>query len=93
MSKILHSKLVAWIGFVIVVVATCVTFKTLKPYWWAFAADFFAFMTVFCHLASIYLCRISQTAGDKLQRCAAVFGVVAVVSIIAECIVFSFFVL
>lgn len=89
MSKILESKLAAWVALLVVIVATCLTFQMFRAYWWAFTIDFFAFMMVFCQLASVYLYRLSPIAGRKLRMCALVMGMLTILSFIGVFIAFQ----
>lgn len=89
MNKILESKICSWIALLVVVVATCFTFPMFRTYWWAFSVEFFAFMMVFCQLASLYLGKLSPVAGRKLRVCALVCGILTMVSFIAVYIAFQ----
>lgn len=89
MGKILKSKLVAWAALLIVVVVMVLSYNPLAP-WWSYSDEFFAFMMVFCQLISVYIVALSAKAVHKLQVCAAVFGILLILALIAEFFIFQY---
>ena len=87
MRNPLQSTLVAWIALVIVVIVIITTFE-YRQAWWSFFDLFFAFMMVFCQLASLYISKFNRYAGKKLQTCAAIFLILMVLAFIGEYIVY-----
>lgn len=90
MKNILESKLAAWVGLLAVIVITVAAFPLFRGYWWSFSVLFFAFMSVFSQLASLYMWKFSPIAGKKLRMCAFVMAILAVVAFIAVFIAFQF---
>lgn len=90
MKNILQSKLAAWIGLLVVLAITVVAFPMFRQYWWSFSVIFFAFMSVFCQLASLYLGGFNAIAGKKLRVCAFIMAILAIVSFIAVFVAFQF---
>lgn len=84
MNWILKSKIAGWcaMGLMIVVTVLCVTLPGVKQYWWELTDVFFAFMMVFCHLAALYLEKLSVRASKRLDTIAMVFGILAIVALI-----------
>ena len=94
MKKLLESKLTAWSAMLLVVVMVFLTFLlgTIEldcTPWWGFIAEFFCFMAVFCHLASLYLRRMNVWSARRLDTCAFVCLIVAVIGFVAEYVVFN----
>lgn len=89
MTKLVESKVTAWIAMILVVALVVISFLLRTP-WWGFIAIFFCFIAVFCHLASLYLRRMSPAAGRKLEVCALVCIILAIIGFIAEYIVCNF---
>lgn len=85
---ILRSKAVAWCALVVIVLVIIFTFS-LRPAWWAFFDEFFAFMMIFCQLVALYIMKFNGFAAKKLQICAAVFGILTLLAIIAEFIIYQ----
>ena len=88
MKNPLQSTLVAWIAFAIVIIVIVTTFQYRKA-WWNFIDLFFAFMMVFCQLASLYISRFNSYAGKKLQSIAFVCLILAVLAFIGEYIAYQ----
>lgn len=86
--KLIESKATAWVAMAIVV-SMVVMSMLLKTPWYGFIAEFFCFVGVFAHLASLYLSRMSLAAGKKLETCALVFIVLSLVAFVTEYVVFS----
>lgn len=84
MSNLRTSKGVAWAAFAIVVAAVvcAVCMPGFKHFWWQTFDIFFAFMMVFCHLAALYLYKMSLDASKKLDFLALIFGILAVIAFI-----------
>lgn len=83
MKKILKSKAMAWIVMLLVVVVIGITFR-FRTHWWAFIDIFMAFMMCFCHLASLYLQKMSRIASAKMENAAFIFGLLTVISFLVE---------
>lgn len=83
MGNILQSKIVAWFAMIIVVMAIIFTFS-LRPVWWAFFDEFFAFMMVFCQLVAVYTYPKMPYVAKKLQVIAGWCLILAVLSFIVE---------
>ena len=49
---------------------------------WEYTVLFLAFMTIFCHLASLLLIKTSKSASKKLDYIAGVLGCLAIVALI-----------
>ena len=75
-------------AFIVIILVIIFTFS-LRPAWWCFFDEFFAFMMIFCQLVALYLYRLSPYVGKKLQVCAAVFGILTILAIIAEFIIYQ----
>lgn len=84
----LRSKIVAWLAMILMILIIIFTFA-LRPAWWAFFDEFFGFMMVFCQLVAVYLLKWNPYVGKKLQVFAASFGILAILSLIAEFIVWQ----
>lgn len=83
MERILQSRAVAWFALIVVVLAIIFTFS-LRPVWWAFFDEFFAFMMVFCQLVAVYSLPKMPFVAKKLQIIAAWCLILAVLSFIIE---------
>lgn len=81
--KLIESKAVAWCAMVLVVAMVVLTMFLRVP-WYAMIAEFFCFLAVFSHLASLYLCRMSAAAAVKLEKSALVCIIIAVIAFIVE---------
>lgn len=81
--KSFNSKKSAWAA-ILAVTALIVLTSRLRPVWWCYSDEFFAFMGAFCYLCSVYISRLSRDAGRKLKSIAVVFCVMTVVALIAE---------
>ncbi|MCH5233046.1 MAG: hypothetical protein J1E78_05335 [Muribaculaceae bacterium] len=88
MTNILRSKPAAWIAFLVIIFVIVITFR-LRPVWWAFIDEFFAFMMIFSQLAAVYIFKFSYYAGKKLQVIAAICGVLMILSLIGEYIAYQ----
>ena len=87
MQNPLQSKLVAWFALAIVIIVIVTTFQ-FRQAWWDFFDLFFAFMMVFCQLASLYIKRFNPFAAKKLQTIAFICLILAILAFIAEYIVY-----
>lgn len=81
MYSILKMKGVAWGALVLIVVWLVLVLKT-PALWWCYIAPFFAFMMVFCHLAALYLNKVSNVASRKLDLIALIMGVLSIIAVI-----------
>lgn len=88
----LKSKTVAWAAFILIILVIGLTF-TLRPVWWAFSDIFFAFMMVFSHLMAVYIYKLNPFASRSLDRFALVFGILTVVALVVEVVLFQILVL
>ena len=88
MKNPLQSTFVAWIALVIVVIVIITTFQ-FREAWWSFIDLFFAFMMVFCQLASLYIGRFNIYAGKRLQLIAFICMILAVLAFIGEYIAYQ----
>lgn len=88
MKNPLESKFVAWIAFAIVVLVIITTFQ-YRGQWWSFIDLFFAFMMVFCQLASLYIRRFNPYAGKRLQSIAGICLILMVLAFIGEFIAYQ----
>ncbi len=62
---------------------------TMRPVWWMFFDEFFAFMAVFCQLVALYIMKYNQISARMLQRIALICAVLMVVAFIGEYIAFQ----
>ena len=83
MVNILQSRLVAWIAMALVVGIILFTFS-LRPAWWAFFDEFFAFMAVFCQLIAVYSMPKLTYVAQKLQYIGFICLILAILSFIGE---------
>lgn len=88
MSKLVESKITAWIAILLSVALIVLSFLLHTP-WWGFIAIFFCFIATFAHLASLYLKSMSVPAARKLETAALVCIILAVIGFIAEYLVFN----
>lgn len=88
MNKLAKSKLLAWCVLVIIVIIMFVTFDTSMP-WWSYVSEFFAFMMAFTHLLAVNFYKLNSIASSKLEKFAILFGVLMILAIIVEYIVFN----
>lgn len=89
MQRILKSKLTAWCAMILTIALIVLAFIAHTP-WWGFIAIFFLFLSVFMHIMSLYLGKISFPIGKKLDICALICIVLAVIGFIVEYIFFNF---
>lgn len=87
-NRILKSKALAWAAFVLVIAVIGISFS-LRKVWWSFSDIFFVFMMVFCHLMAVNLAKLNVFASKKLDVIALVFGVLTVIALIVEAILFQ----
>lgn len=88
MKRLLESKLAAWVAMLLVVVLV-VAVSLLRMPWWVFIAVFFCFISAFAHIAAIYLRRMSMWASGRLDFCALVCLVMAVIAFVGEFIMLN----
>ena len=89
MAKILESKITSWCAMILCVALIVLAFVAHTP-WWGFIAIFFLFVSIFMHIMSLYLGKISANMGRKLDLCALVLIILSVIGFIVEYIVFNF---
>lgn len=89
MSKLLKSRITSWCAMILTVALIVLAFVAHSP-WWGFIAIFFLFIAVFMHLMSLYLGKISAAIGRKLDFCALICIILAVIGFIVEYIFFNF---
>lgn len=87
-TKFIESKIMAWVAMILVAVVVVLSVVLRTP-WYGLIDEFFCFLGVFAHLASLYLKRMSVQASRKLDVCALVCIVLAVVAFIIEYIVYQ----
>ena len=82
--------LLAILALIISIVYIAVTFRFRKELgWWAFADCFALFMTVFTWLMSLLISRMIPHSGMVLSKIALAFGILFVISIVGEYIIYS----
>jgi len=86
MGSILNMKSISWVALVLIVAWLVLQLNTPEP-WWSYIAIFLAFMTVFCHLSSLYIKKVSNAASRKLDFIALIVGVMFIVSAVVLLIV------
>lgn len=79
---IVKSKELSWAALGFVLVWIVIQIRTPEP-WWAYTCVFFAFMMVFCHLAALYIEKISFQASRKLDLISLICGILFILSLIA----------
>lgn len=87
MTKLIESKAVAWIAMTLVAAMVVISVLLRTP-WYGLIAEFFCFLGVFSHLASLYLSRMSVSAGRKLETVALVCLLLAIIGFVVEYFVF-----
>lgn len=88
MKNPLQSTLVAWLALAIVVIVIVATFR-FREAWWNFIDLFFAFMMVFCQLASLYIGKFNPYAGKTLRSISFVCLILMVLAFIGEYIAYQ----
>ena len=86
MKKVMQSKTMAWAAMILVAALVVILFIMHTP-WWGFIAVFFVFMSVFSHLAALYIRRMSPAAANTLENVAFICILLGVAGIIVEYIV------
>lgn len=91
MTKSAYNIIGTLIGLVAVIIFIVCTFGFRKQFgWWAFMDVFALFMCVFSHLMALMLRRMSIYAAKRMDMFAMVFGVLFVITLIAEFIIYSY---
>lgn len=85
--RLLESKIAAWTAMILVTAMVVMSVALHTP-WYGFIAVFFFFIGVFSHLAAIYLRKMSIRASNKLEKCAFIAIILAVLAFIIEYILF-----
>lgn len=85
MYEILKSKTVAWLAFILVIVAVVSTFG-LRSEWWTFCDIFFIFMATFSHLIAVNISKFNAYASRKLDTAALVFAILFIIALAGECV-------
>lgn len=88
MGQIIKSKAIAWSAMVLTILLIVLAFISHSP-WWGFIAIFFLFLGVFAHIVSLYFYNFNRTVGRKLDVCAFVCIILAVLGFIAEYVIFN----
>lgn len=83
MHKILKSKIVAWLAFILVIVSVVCTFG-LRTEWWTFCDIFFIFMAAFSHLVAVNISGFNAYAAGKLDITASVFVILFILALTGE---------
>lgn len=86
--KLIESRCVAWLGLLLTIILVVLTAIDHTP-WWGYIAEFFLFIAMFSHLASLYLRRMSPPASRQLEWCALISIILGVVGFIIEYILFN----
>lgn len=88
MNKLLKSKLATVILLALIVLLIVFTFR-LRTAWWMFCDIFFLFMMAFSHMMALSVQKISIPSAKKLDSAAMIFGILFVVALIAEFIIWQ----
>ena len=82
--------LLALLALIVIIVYIAVTFRWRRELgWWDFDDCFILFMSVFTWVMSLLVARIIHHSGKVLSNMALVFGVLFVIALIAEYIVYT----
>ncbi len=82
--------LLALLALIVSIVYIALTFRLRKELgWWAFADCFALFMTVFTWLMSLVISNMIPHSGKLLAKIALIFGILFIISLIAEYIAYS----
>ena len=85
-----RKMLLALLALIISIIYIVLTFRFRRELgWWAFADCFALFMAVFTWLMSLVISRMIPHSGQLLSKIALVFGIVFVIALVAEYIVYS----
>ena len=87
-NSLVNSRIAAWIALIVIIAIIIVTFR-MRPVWWMFFDEFFAFMMIFCQIVALYLGKFNLIVKRKLKVCAAVFGILAIISLISEFVIYQ----
>lgn len=83
--------LLALLSLILAIAIIAITFDFRRKLgWWAFADCFALFMTVFTWLMSLVVGKMIPHSGRVLARIALVFGVLFVLALVVEYIIYSF---
>ncbi|MDE7350130.1 MAG: hypothetical protein K2N25_03605 [Muribaculaceae bacterium] len=90
MMSATKKMLLALLALIVSVVYIAVTFRFRRELgWWAFTDCFALFMTVFTWMMSILISRMIPHSGMVLSKIALVFGILFVISLIGEYLVYT----
>ncbi len=82
--------LLALLALIVSIVYIAVTFHLRKELgWWVFADCFALFMTVFTWMMSLLITRMIPHSGMVLSKIALLFGILFVIALVVEYIVYS----
>lgn len=82
--------LLAVIALIVTVIYIAVTFRFRSELgWWAFVDCFVLFMAVFTWLMSLVIRKMIPYSGNLLAKIALIFGILFIISLLAEYIVYS----
>lgn len=88
--KFSQKILLALVSFILVIAVIAITYDFRRQLgWWAFIDCFALFMTVFIWLMSLVIGKMIPYSGRVLARIAVVFGILFVVALVGEYIVYS----
>lgn len=76
------SKTIAWIIFILAIIWIVCDVAIGGP-WWFYLPVFFAFMSSFCNLVSIYLAKLNHNVSKKLNSIENILALMAFISLIA----------
>lgn len=82
--------MLALLALVVSIVYIAVTFRFRRELgWWAYADCFALFMAVFTWIMSLLVSRMIPHSGILLSRIALIFGILFVIALVGEYIVYS----
>lgn len=84
--KLIESKATAWGALILTLALVVLTALSASP-WWGYIAEFFLFMGVFAHIASLYLRKMSAPASRQLDIISLICIILAILGFIAEYII------
>ena len=90
MSATTKKMLLALFALIISIIYIAITFRFRKELgWWAFIDCFALFMSVFTWLMSLIISQMIPHSGKVLAKMALLFGILFVIALVGEYIVYS----
>lgn len=84
--------LLALLALIVAIIYIAITFRLRKELgWWAFIDCFALFMTVFTWLMALLIGQMIPHSGKILAKIALVFGILFILALIGEYIVYTMF--